>query len=180
MVLDNGHLHTTPSYERYLDLIQEKEIKHLSVGAGHRMELVGGVALEFLHPHQLLENTGSDYNNNSLVFVLEYQGVRMLFPGDLERVGQWDLLEREQERLSADWIKVPHHGSWTGWLDSFYDAVNPRWACISVGPNSFGHPHQEVLDYLDDRGIQWATTLDGPVTYHVWFGILRRSFGSAY
>lgn len=178
VVLDNGHLHTTPSYERYLELIQEKGIKHISVRAGYSMELTGGIKLTFLHPYELLENTGSDYNNNSLVFMLKYQGVRMLFTGDLEKIGQWDLLHREEEALSADWIKVPHHGSRTGWHEPFYEAVNPRWACISVGPNSFGHPHQEVLDNLDSRGIRWATTLNGPQTYYVWFGILRRFSGT--
>ena len=39
-----------------------------------------------------------------------------------------------------------------------YSIVNPEWAFICVGPNSYGHPHPDVLDYLTANGIRWRTT----------------------
>ncbi|MPN39029.1 ComE operon protein 3 [bioreactor metagenome] len=51
-------------------------------------------------------------------------------------------------------LKVAHHGSRDGTFEKFLDAVSPAIAVISVGKgNDYGHPHQELLDRLRERGI---------------------------
>ncbi len=46
------------------------------------------------------------------------------------------------------------------------DRLCPRWAVISCGEgNRYGHPGEDTLKRLDDRGIKWYVTMDtGAVT----------------
>ncbi len=68
--------------------------------------------------------------------------------------------------LSADFLKVPHHGSKTSSTQDFLDAVRPRFAAISVGEgNAFGHPNAEVLDRLRQEGTRvYRTDHDGAIS----------------
>jgi len=51
-------------------------------------------------------------------------------------------------------LNIGHHGSRTSTSDAFLNAVNPTAAVISLGANNtYGHPHREVMDRLNDRGI---------------------------
>ncbi len=174
MVIDNGHEHASPTYERYLDLIEQKEIGYHEARAGEQLNLGDGITLTILYPKALRENLPSAHNNNSLLVRLQYGGVRMLFTGDLENAVLYDLVRDSFCDLKAEWLKVPHHGSEGSALAEFYEAVDPNWAVISVGQNSFGHPHQEVLDRLDEHKVTWRTTWEGPQIFHVWWGFWGR------
>ncbi|HHY14715.1 MAG TPA: DNA internalization-related competence protein ComEC/Rec2 [Firmicutes bacterium] len=173
MVIDNGHPLSTLNYERYLELIADKSIAYHQARAGDCLPLGDGITLKVLYPERVRTNLTSAYNNNSLLLKLEYGGQNLLFTGDLENAVLYDLAHTGPG-LTAQWLKVPHHGSRGSLLPAFYDAVNPTWAVISTGPNSFGHPHQEVLDFLTGRKIDWRTTADGAVTFLVWWGLFGR------
>jgi competence protein ComEC len=58
----------------------------------------------------------------------------------------------------AEYIKVPHHGSKNGLTQELLDTVEPEVAVISVGKNSFGHPHQEILEMLETQNIKTLRT----------------------
>ena len=62
-------------------------------------------------------------------------------------------------------LKVGHHGSSTSTSEAFLDAVNPTYAVISCGTgNSYGHPHQETLDKLQNKGVEvYRTDLLGDI-----------------
>ena len=174
MVIDNGHDHTSPTYERYIELVAEKDISYHVARAGDRLKLGDGITLHVLYPELLRPNLPSAHNNNSLLLRLEYGGVRLLFTGDLENAVLYDLAHDPRYDLGAEWLKVPHHGSRGSFLEDFYEAVDPNWAVISVGSNSFGHPHDEVVDFLDKSKITWRTTQEAPQTFHVWWGLWGR------
>jgi len=59
--------------------------------------------------------------------------------------------------------KVNHHGSYTSSNAFFLNAVTPEVAVISVGlDNSYGHPHQEPMQRLQDRDVfVYLTTAGG-------------------
>jgi len=62
-------------------------------------------------------------------------------------------LVREGEDISADLIKIPHHGSAGAYDENFLKKVGAKSAVISVGPNSYGHPTKTVLDGLANLGV---------------------------
>ena len=61
--------------------------------------------------------------------------------------------------LSADILKVPHHGSKTSSSTGFLLAVDPELALISVGrENTYGHPHPTILERYERLGIPTRRT----------------------
>ena len=103
---------------------------------------VGAFSIEVLGPLRRYVSP----NDGSLVLRIEAAGISVLFSGDIEAVAQADL-----GPLPAEVLKVPHQGSLTSNLE-WLAASAPRLAVISVGPNDFGHPSQQVIDVLEEAG----------------------------
>lgn len=103
---------------------------------------IGAFSLEVRGPLRRYESP----NDGSLVLLVEAAGVSVLFSGDIEAIAQGEL-----GPLRADVLKVPHQGAATsdlGWLE----ASAPAIAVISVGPNTFGHPSDDVIAALASSG----------------------------
>ncbi|MGA9351094.1 MAG: DNA internalization-related competence protein ComEC/Rec2 [Anaerolineae bacterium] len=149
-VLDSGYEHDNPTYERWLELISEKEIPSHLARAGMRIGTGDGVELMVLHPGpELMKYTEADANNNSVVARLGIGQVSFLLPGDIEEVAEAMLLASGQE-LASTVLKVPHHGGNISSSAAFLNAVNPELIVISVGAdNRFGHPSPQVLGRLE-------------------------------
>lgn len=112
------------------------------------------------------EGEEKEDNNQSIVIWTKIGGLTWLFTGDLEEVGEKRFIQWYPE-LHADVLKVGHHGSKTSSSGQFLDAVQPKIAIISVGEkNHYGHPHSEVLERLNMRGIEvWRTDEQGAISY---------------
>ena len=62
-------------------------------------------------------------------------------------------------------LKVAHHGSRYSTSSSFLSETNPKFAVISVGPNSYGHPTPETISALKADGTRiYSTQKNGTVT----------------
>lgn len=119
-----------------------------------------------------------DRNASSLVLKLRVKGdgeepaFTALLTGDVEAEGEIRMLEEEEAKYSSellegcDILKTAHHGSDTSTTEEFLDAAAPSLALISCGKNnSYGHPHKEVLQRFEERGIPVLITTDcGAVT----------------
>lgn len=109
-----------------------------------------GVKLRVLAP---CEELGLDRNNRSVVLRLAFGRRSALLTGDVELAGEQALTDTRAGDLRSDLLKVAHHGSDTSSSPEFLDAVRPAVAFISVGVrNGFGHPSQDVLERLRERG----------------------------
>ena len=98
-------------------------------------------------------NYGEEYNNYSVGILLTYGENKFLFTGDAERMAEYDMLQTGID-LSADVLKVGHHGSSDSTSKSFLEAVSPKYAVISCGAdNDYGHPHRRTMDILEESGI---------------------------
>ena len=122
---------------------------------GQRFDLGRGAHLEILHPgERLITGSRSDDNNNAIVARLVYKKVRVLFTADAELEAEQDLLASGQD-LSADVLKVGHHGSRGSTNARFLEAVAPHAAILSCGRNNrFGHPHKETLARLVEQSVK--------------------------
>ncbi len=125
-------------------------------------EFDSGLTIEILsHP---AEFESSNVNNDSIVCRVEIGETSILYTGDMERELEVALLSQVEK---ADILKVGHHGSNTSSTDDFLDRVSPEIAIISCGfENSYGHPHEEVLERLTVRGIEiLQTQYEGTITF---------------
>ena len=69
--------------------------------------------------------------------------------------------QRGQGEVKVDILKVAHHGSGYSTSSEFLAAANPTAAIISCGRNnSYGHPHAETLQRLEDAKVPWYCTTD--------------------
>ncbi len=106
-----------------------------------------------------------DPNNNSIVIKLTYGERSFLFSGDAEEPEETSILASECD-LSADVLKVGHHGSKTSTSQDYLSAIDPTYAVISCGAgNEYHHPHGSTLNELREAGIQlFRTDEQGTIT----------------
>ncbi len=98
-------------------------------------------------------NDAVNVNNKSIVFKLVYGDFSMLFMADAESEVEKELLEEDAD-LSADVLKIGHHGSKTSTTDEFLNMVNPKYAVVSCGNgNDYNHPYGAVTKRFEDKNI---------------------------
>ena len=139
------------NYNKFLDIIKKRNIKVKIVGEGNTINIDKNTYLDILWPEEK-QITDNVLNNNSLIVRLCYKNFKMLFTGDIEEIAEQRLLQKYEntEKLTADILKVAHHGSKSSSIAEFLEKVNPRIALIGVGKNNkFGHPNAGVLDRLN-------------------------------
>ncbi|MBR6365129.1 MAG: ComEC/Rec2 family competence protein [Lachnospiraceae bacterium] len=122
--------------------VPEGVIHTLTAGDTFR---IGGAMAYCVFPHPGFPSTSE--NDASVVLRIEYGEYRLLFCGDISETAERWLIARGTD-LSADVLKVAHHGSPHSSCDAFVDTVAPKIALISVGKNNYGHPSPDVLTRL--------------------------------
>ena len=105
----------------------------------------------------ILAPSGSGYediNNTSIVIRLTFGNNSFMFNGDAEAISEKEMISKKFD-ISADVLKVGHHGSNSSTSLAFLNKVNPKYAVISVGiGNSYGHPQKTTMEKLKDKGIK--------------------------
>ena len=120
------------------------------------------VYAEILSP--MYDHYGEE-NDYSIVLYLKYGEVSFLFTGDAENKIENDLLNKNKVP-EVDVLKVGHHGSKGSSSKNFLNAAKPRYAVITTGKNSYGHPDKKVTSMLNAMGIKtYRTDLSGNITF---------------
>ena len=90
------------------------------------------------------------------------QNKSFLFTGDASSNVESKILNKD---ISADVLKVGHHGSKYSSSVSFLKKVNPKYAIIQVGKNNiYNHPTEETLNKLKKNNIKvLRTDIDGTI-----------------
>lgn len=151
------------SFQKLLEAIKAKGLKIETPKPGSALATaIGGLTLDVFAPNSA---SYSDTNEYSIVIKAAYGATSFLFTGDASSVSEAEMLKNGYD-LSADVLKVGHHGSTTSTSQAFLDAVNPSLAVIEVGKdNPYGHPNAEILDRLNKYGVRvYRTDLNGTVT----------------
>jgi competence protein ComEC len=117
-----------------------------------------GVEFTILHPQTPLQD-----NNGSCVLLVRTGGGAVLLPGDIERPAETELVAQYGERLHAEILVAPHHGSKTSSSPAFVRAVRPDVVLFPVGyRNRYGFPHRPVVARYRAAGARlFGTARDG-------------------
>lgn len=133
--------------------------------AGQVYQLGASTTLTIFSPAgnpQMLES-----NTASIVARLSYGQIDFMLTGDAPSSIEEYLVKTYGEELKSEVLKLGHHGSKTSSSEVFLDTVAPRYAVVSAGKdNSYGHPHQNVVDAVLSRDITLVSTADqGSITF---------------
>lgn len=111
------------------------------------------------------EDSTSAINESSIVFLFEYEGIKILFTGDSGREGLANALQYADDHLielsDVQIIKMPHHGSRHNIEPSFLDRFTKtnKTCYISCAPNDEGHhPSKRLVNLLNEKGFRVITT----------------------
>lgn len=148
-------------YQNAMDLIWEQGLDSVIAEAGDVFYL-DEASVYVVNPSQ----DHDDVNDDSLCLKVVYGDTSFLFTGDAEAPAEQDMADGYD--ISADVLKVGHHGSANSSIDEFLAAVRPSVAVISVGEdNSYDHPTEEALTRLSEYGADiYRTDESGTVYIH--------------
>lgn len=160
-------------YDQFLRLIDQKHIQTVYAQAGQRVWLDSGTVFDVFYPHfgkftghfqDGFGVTSNSLNDTSIVGRLMFGKEKLLFTGDAGSNIEHELTSSFD--VSADLLKVGHHGSRFASSLDFLQAVHPHFAVIEVGKNNYGHPTPETLNNLEAVNAQvFRTDLDHTVKF---------------
>ena len=164
VVLEPGTFNDSKTYQNLKEEIKNKKIQDILARRGMRLNLGGGAVIDILFPDRDVSDWTT--NDGSVVGKLSYGETSIMLMGDAtEETERIILEENSKNALLSDILKVGHHGSRTSTSPQFVEAISPTQALISAGgDNRYGHPHQEVLDTLNQFGVKiFRTDLLGTI-----------------
>ncbi|MEC1179867.1 DNA internalization-related competence protein ComEC/Rec2 [Metasolibacillus meyeri] len=140
------------------DFLQEAASKRLVIReqmAGDAWQ-AGKAQFRYLWP----KDVAYEGNNDSLVLLMQFDELKILLTGDLEREGELALVQTAYEEIrDVSILKLGHHGSKTSSIDEFIEVTNPQLAIIMAGKNNrYNHPHPEVTARLQSHQIAYLVT----------------------
>ena len=150
---------TTKTYESLLMAIKDKNLKINTAKAGTSIIDTDALKINILAPNN---NTYTELNNYSVVTKITYGTTKFLFMGDAEKLSENEI----KEDVTADVIKIGHHGSNTSSSIDFIKKVNAKYGIISVGLNNkYNLPKEETITNWENSGTKiYLTSINGTIT----------------
>lgn len=150
---------TTKTYESLLMAIKDKNLKINTAKAGTSIIDTDALKINILAPNN---STYTELNNYSVVTKITYGTTKFLFMGDAEKLSENEI----KEDVTADVIKIGHHGSNTSSSIDFIKKVNAKYGIISVGlKNKYNLPKEETITNWENSGTKiYLTSINGTIT----------------
>lgn len=154
-VIDPGMTADTSNFLRLESAISEEQAERVLARSGQRLMLGGGAYADILYPDK--DVSKGDTNDGSIIIRVVYGDTEFLLTGDAPSFVE----DRLPGDVRSDVLKAGHHGSRTSTSAAFLAKVSPEVVIISAGKdNSYGHPHQDVLDRIAAAGAQALSTIE--------------------
>lgn len=149
---------TTKTYESLLMAIKDKNLKINTAKAGTSIIDTDALKINILAPNN---STYTELNNYSAVTKITYGTTKFLFMGDAEKLSENEI----KEDVTADVIKIGHHGSNTSSSIDFIKKVNAKYGIISVGLNNkYNLPKEETITNWENSGTKiYLTSTNGTI-----------------
>ena len=145
---------TTACYARLRASLRSVGTKVSHAYRGQRLRF-GALVAQVLGPGTYM---APDLNADSIVLLLKIDGKEVLLTGDCTGADEAAVGSACARGPPLYLLKVAHHGSAYSTGGSFLSETRPRYAVISVGPNSYGHPSRSTLARLRAHGVHTYTT----------------------
>lgn len=134
-------IHPTNYYTDILEAADKNNVSIETPKIGDSFDLSDAL-IDILY----LNNDVTNLNDDSIILKITYGENKFLFMGDASKLVEKEIINDD---ISADVLKVGHHGSSESSSNSFLDKVGGGYAIISVGvDNKYGHPTKSVLNNL--------------------------------
>lgn len=153
------------TYQALLSILKNKKIVKKSLQEEDRLKIKDGLILTTVWPlnnsNQKVLGVTSDINKSSIIELLTYGKLRVLFTGDAGTAAK----SKVQDIGQIDLVKVAHHGSKDSLDQNMLKVLRPKLAVISAGKNNrYHHPAESILKMLQDQRIKiLRTDIDGEV-----------------
>ncbi len=160
--LSEINIPSTRVYEKLLIYLDENgmDVEFPEDGDSYTID---DVVISVLGPVEQVE----DLNDMSLICKVNACGTKIMVLGDAEKEELSSVYEASLVDRKSDILAMGHHGSSTSVHKAFLRSVDADVAVISCGrENSYGHPHKEALQYIEDNGLDlYRTDYDGTVVF---------------
>ena len=139
----------TRVYEDLLEAIYDNgTVTEFIFDEGYHHVLNDEITIRAIAPVEQDDNL----NNMSIICNVEVFDTTFAVLADAEKAELKSIYNETIYDFSADVIALGHHGSSTSLYEPYLDAVDADVAVISCGKdNSYGHPHKEALDYINEN-----------------------------
>lgn len=150
------------NYAELMNAVAEHKLKITKAEVGNEYAL-GEASFVIVSPNSTNYEALNDY---SAGIKLSYGSNSFLLTGDAQKTSEAEMLKNGID-LSADVLKLSHHGSSTSSSGGFLEKVQPKYAVISVGAdNEYEHPHSDTMQAMVDRGIKvYRTDKQGTIIF---------------
>ena len=160
--VSNGRRGNAPAFRDLEKIIKENKIAAVVLAENDKIKYLKN-SFNVLSPSKNLLQS-AELNDTTLVMKFENEEVKILFTGDIGENIEEFLIKKYD--LSADVLKVAHHGSKFSTGENFLKKATPKISVIEVGKNSYGHPTAETLNGLASIGAQiFRTDKDGTIKF---------------
>ncbi len=147
--------HTTKTFEKMLRAVEKNGCDTQFISAGDIIFEGDYLKARVVAP---IYDDYEDLNNFSAVIHISYGDTAFLLTGDAEDVSEEEILKSGAD-ISADVLKVGHHGSSSSSIKKFVNAVSPDYAVISCGEdNEYGFPKKSVVNRFKKAGAEVLIT----------------------
>lgn len=154
-VLESGAEGSSPEYQEYLSVIDDKNIPVETADEGEFIELDPSLKIQVLNAY----DEGEDLSEGSLVLKVTYNEIDFLLTSDANSNAELKMLD--QYNVEAEILKAGNHGSSTSASEAFLQEVSPQASIImnrtgSGSGNQMLHP--DAVKRLIEAGSSVYTT----------------------
>ncbi len=155
----SGNTTASRTFQQAAEAVLESDADYYEPRAGETFD-IGSLGIEIIHPSTL---TGK-LNEDSISARFTYGDIALVFTGDAYKNEEREMIKRTAD-VSAQILHLGHHGSNTSTDEQFIEAIQPEIAIYSAGDgNSYGHPHIETLQTIENAGIElYGTDVHGTI-----------------
>ncbi len=169
---DNDHIGGAKSLFHYFTILKTKTSTPDRLLPYPSTYCLGGESFQwdevnftFLYPTP--DNLNSDNDSSCVLLITNKMQKSILLTGDIEKIAEKYLIEKNAKNLSADILVAPHHGSKTSAVSEFVLDVHPRYVLFPVGyRNRYHFPHKSVIEkYQQIHASLFSTDTSGTIQF---------------